>query len=218
MSAPKISRTRSRCSGLGRPGPLRRFRGAAHAASAIPSSRAAGRRRRYPQGDDDADRQRGGGHEERDREPALGGQAGRGERRGHDPGRDLAPDRTADAAHDRVHAGRHAGLLGRHRLDDEVRHRAEREADPDAHHEHRDVDLPARAVGDREHHEGHARGERTQDERHLRPDRRREPPRDGADEQHPDRRRHHEEAGLGDRGAEPESRRRRQLDELRARG
>ena len=56
-----------------------------------------------------------------------------------------AAERAADRAHDRVHAGGDAGLRLRHGLDDQVRHRGEREADADAEQRAADVDLPALA-------------------------------------------------------------------------
>ena len=73
--------------------------------------------------------------------------------RSEDARGDDGPDRSADRPHDRVHACGDARLSGGNRLDDQIRHRRECEADPDADQHRGDVDLPARSR-DREHDEG----------------------------------------------------------------
>ena len=90
---------------------------------------AGGRRCRNTQRHEDADRQRSGGHEERDGEPALGGQAGRGERRRRRspprPGSPIAPPIVRTIVFMPVAT---PVWSRRHRLDDQVRHRARRRA------------------------------------------------------------------------------------------
>ncbi len=85
-------------------------------------------------------------HQERAGVAALAGQSGRRRRRGQDRRGDLAADRAADRADDRVDAARDTGHLLRDRVDDEVRHRGEREADPEAERRAAEQDLPRLGV------------------------------------------------------------------------
>ncbi len=61
-----------------------------------------------------------------------------------------AAEAAADGARDRVHARRDAGLLRPDVLDDQVRHRRERETDAAAEQRRGDVDLPALVARDGE--------------------------------------------------------------------
>ena len=66
---------------------------------------------------------------EGERVAVLARQAVGDERRRQHAGRNLTTNRTADRSHDRVHPGRDSGLIRPHGLDDQVRHRGERESD-----------------------------------------------------------------------------------------
>ena len=107
-----------------------------------PSAGISDRHERGDQRDGAADEERGG-------VAVVGRQAGRGQ---HAAGQDR-PRVTCEPSDDpierttRVEAGRLAGLLERHRVDDQVRHRREGEADADRSDgvEHQDLELRCRA-------------------------------------------------------------------------
>ena len=128
--------------------------------------------------------------------------------------RGRAAEAAADRTRDRVHPGRNAGLRRADVLDDQVRHRGERKPDPAAEQRGRDVDLGARSRATASSTNDEAAGKRRRAaaawnraaSRAAQSASRRAASR---------RRRDEEQAGLGHRGAEAETRSRRSLDELR---
>ena len=104
--------------------------------------------------DRDEDRDQRGQRGGRDQEPeavrvaGLDGQAVGPGAGGDDAGQHRATERAADRADVGVHARGDAGLRLRDRVDDEVRHRREREAEGQAEHRRLDDDLPELVVQD----------------------------------------------------------------------
>ena len=146
---------------------------------------------------------------------AVGREAAGDDAAGQHGGADLRAERGADRAHERVHAGRLAGLLRRDRLDDQVRHRGEREPDAGRHHEVPDDDLELGAVEERHQQQAGGRDDRAERERHARAEARPEHARERAGDEHHQRAGDHQQARAG--GVEPEAvaARRGRLGELR---
>ena len=155
-------------------------------------------------------------HEERRGEAVVGRQRAPGDRAaGEDRGRDLRADRGADRAHERVEAGRLAGLRRRDRLDDQVRHRRERQADAGRHHERPGDHRELRVVVEREPEQPEAGDRGAARERQLGPEAGAQLARDRAREQHHQGARQQQQPRASGVEPEAEAGRLRQLGELR---
>ena len=110
-------------------------------------------------------------------------------------------ERAADRAHDRVDAGRDADVARVDRVDDEVGHRRERERDADADQHAGDDELDtAVRVRERERCRTRSRcSDRAEHEHRAEAEAVAQAAGERAGEEHRDRARQHEQAGLGDR-------------------
>ena len=162
------------------------------------SGRARRHRARHQQRRGDREQPGHRGDEERRRVGRLGREPGAVDQvAGEDRRGDRRAERAPGGAHHRVDARRDSDLVLRHRPDDQVRDRGEGERDAGAQQDVRRDDLPRVRVRGDQHEEG-ARGQRGAGRQQRPPAQARaQPPGDRARRELCERRRHHQQPGLG---------------------